>query len=118
MDSLSRNLDRLRVNDEYFREKFINITSVYSAPFDSDTVEQYLSEGVLKAEGNEDWVVEIPRIEVRADGLTMPTRIILNTEKGEVDCCFPETIEEFRAIAKSHEIIIQMNTQTAKRIYG
>ena len=116
MDSLSKMLNRLRPNDSSFKERFIAITSVYSAPFDSDTVEMYLEEGTLRQEEHMDGLVYIPCIEysLTEEVYIMPNAIII----GDESVPFPETIEEFRSMCLAHGVRIELNTITAQNLFG
>lgn len=113
-------LERLRINDEDFKRRFIDITSVYCAPFDSDTVLAYLKEGTLKDGVQDYWIAEIPpfQFNIEKDEWKIPTTIVLNTPDGEEEVEMPETIEEFRAMAKAYGLKVSLNTQTAVMLYG
>lgn len=117
MDSLGIMLNRLRLNSEDFKERFINITSVYNAPFDSDTILRYLADRTLREEQEDDWVVEIPMItfDPKNNEYVMPSTVTLNPD---IIIPMPETIEEFRSMAKAHGIQIKLNTKTATFLYA
>ena len=116
MDSLSKMLNRLKPNDSDFKEKFIKITSVYNAPFDSDTVMQYLAEDTLREESDGEGVVYIPCIEFSRElnEYFMPKEILI----GDVAIPFPETIEELRSMCLAHGVKISLNNRTAQMLFS
>lgn len=119
MDSLSTMIGRLRINDKDFKERLIDITSVYSAPFDSDTILEYLCDGVLK-EDDSDWVVEIPPIKynISSNEYIIPRTVLLNTDLGVVEIKMPSTIDDFRAISSAFGLKVSLNSKTAQRLYA
>lgn len=121
MDSLSIMLDRLRINDYDFKERFINITSVYNAPFDSDTILKYLKEGTLREGIKGEWIVDIPPIafNIEESEYIIPSTVTINLGDRVIEeIPMPETIEEFRAFAKSKGIEVKLNTETAILLYA
>ena len=116
MDSLSKMLDRLKPNQKDFNERFINITSVYNAPFDSDTVIRYLEEGTLKESENSEGIVYIPEILYNKDlnQYIIPTKLFIDGEEFPL----PDSIEEFRAFCLSKDVFISLNTETAKMLFN
>lgn len=117
MDSLVKMLNRLKPNDPSFKERFIQITSVYCAPFDSDTAIQYLSEGTLREEKNGDGFIYIPCIEysVPKNEYIFPDHIIIGDD---VKIPFPESIEELRSMCLSNSVKIELNTDTATKLFS
>jgi len=116
MDSLSTMLNRLRVNDPDFKERLIKITSVYCAPFDSDTILDYLENGTLREEEKGDGLVFIPCINYNIDKgeYIFPKSVIIEKDK---EIPFPESIEEFRAMCLSYGIKIKLNNKTARFLF-
>lgn len=118
-------INRLRYNDENFKDKIRKLAYIYTVEFDSDTVLEFLVEGTLRAEGAEerkeqgkDWIVDIPNILYGEDDITLPTTVTLNNDGEEIEIPFPESIEEFRSMCKAHGITVRLNTKTAVGLYG
>lgn len=115
MDSLSTMLNRLKPNDKDFKDRFLDISSVYNAPFDSDTVIQYLRDGILKDNENKGGFIEIPCIEYSKDKneYILPKNIFI--EGNSVP--FPDSIEELRGMCKAYGLKIELNNRTAQRLF-